>query len=70
MKAQELIDWYKENRATMPMVPFDLEEYIKVTDMDAFYKKLDKDVASYPDIFGGRRLIHHLGQLHKHVTQA
>jgi len=68
MNTQELIDWYKANKALMPQQPFELEEYIAVSDPATFYAKIDKDIAEYPEIFGRQRLIMHLNFLHKLVT--
>ena len=68
MNTQELIDWYKANRAQMPQEPFELDSYLKVSDPVTFYKKLDKDVEAYPEIAGRQRFITHLRLLHALVT--
>lgn len=70
MTTQELIEWYKNNRAEMPSAPFQLAGYIKVVDTDAFYRKLDKDVEEFPDILGSERFVSQLKMLHKFVTES
>ena len=68
MTSQELMDWYKNNKAIMPQEAFELQHYLKVAVPARFYEKMDKDISEYPEIFGRKRFIQHLNLLHQLVT--
>lgn len=57
MSPKELIEWYQVNRASLPMEEFDLSEYLKVSDPETFYARLDSDLEEYPEIKGRQKFI-------------